>query len=67
MCIRKVRRGWVDLNKNTLRLLSEGVSPYEYPQEIGDVMDDKAARLLEDFTDTWDPNNVEGDFYEEAV
>ena len=49
--IRKARRGWVDLKKDTQRHLSEGVSQYEYLQELGDLMDGQAARLLEEFID----------------
>ena len=30
-------------------------------------MDGQAARLLEEFIDAWDPNNKEGQYYEEAL
>ena len=65
--IRKVRRGWVDLKKNTQRHLTEGVSQYEYLQEIGKLMDGQAARLLEEFIDDWDYSNEGGTYYEEVV
>ena len=55
------------MKKDTQRHLTKGVSQYEYLQEVEDLMDGQAARLLEEFIDAWDPNNKEGQYYEEAL
>ena len=44
----KAGRGWEDLQKKTLRHISNGITQFEYLKELSDATDGQAQRLLEE-------------------
>ena len=64
---RQAREGWVDLQEDTQRHITRGQTQYEYLKKLGALTTRQARRLLNEFVDSWDPKDLDNEFYEDAV
>ena len=64
---RQAREEWVDLHEDTQRHITRGQTQYEYLKKLGALTTGQATRLLNEFVDSWDPKDLDNEFYEDAV
>ena len=64
---RQAREGWVELQEDTQRHITRGHTQYEYLKKVGTLTSGQAKRLPNEFVDSWNPKNLDNEFYEEAV
>ena len=64
---RHAREGWVDLQEDTQRHITWGQTQYEYLKKLGTLTTGQAKRLLNEFVDSWDPKDLDNEFYEDAM